>query len=242
MKSDLFFHYTSLSLKRWFPDQLHGHTACSNILEVGCSSHTHSCQIIPSGGEAQHLCWSSHPASSGAHSSLKITGLVRRPANIFFPLKDKLLNTFIFESHTISNVASQHCCCSMKIVVDSTLMSDHNGTLIKPSSGTPSFAFQIIFMCHEMLFLIIIFTALKPCKKHSWKCACFFQSCLILCEPKICNLAGISIYGILQARILKWVAMPSSRWSSRPRDHTCISCIAGFSLSTELPGKPEKYS
>ena len=33
--------------------------------------------------------------------------------------------------------------------------------------------------------------------------------------------------GILQARILKWVAMPSSRGSSQPRDHTQASCIAG---------------
>ena len=33
--------------------------------------------------------------------------------------------------------------------------------------------------------------------------------------------------GILQARILEWVAMPSSRGSSQPRDRTRISCIAG---------------
>ena len=33
--------------------------------------------------------------------------------------------------------------------------------------------------------------------------------------------------GILQARILEWVAMPSSRGSSQPRDQTQVSCIAG---------------
>ena len=33
--------------------------------------------------------------------------------------------------------------------------------------------------------------------------------------------------GILQARILKWVAMPSSRGSSQPRDQTQVFCIAG---------------
>ena len=32
--------------------------------------------------------------------------------------------------------------------------------------------------------------------------------------------------GILQARILEWVAMPSSRESSQPRDRTCISCVS----------------
>ena len=37
---------------------------------------------------------------------------------------------------------------------------------------------------------------------------------------------GSSIHGVLQARTLEWVAVPSSRESSRHRDQTCISCIA----------------
>ena len=37
---------------------------------------------------------------------------------------------------------------------------------------------------------------------------------------------GSSVYGILQARILEWVAVPSSRGSSWPRNWTCVSCIA----------------
>ena len=37
------------------------------------------------------------------------------------------------------------------------------------------------------------------------------QSCPTLCNPMDCNLPGFSVHGILQARILKWVAMPSSR-------------------------------
>ena len=47
--------------------------------------------------------------------------------------------------------------------------------------------------------------------------------------------------GILQARILEWVAMPSSRGSSRPRDWTQVSCTAGVlhSLLSEPPGKSE---
>ena len=44
--------------------------------------------------------------------------------------------------------------------------------------------------------------------------------------------------GILQAGILEWVAMPSSRRSSPPRDRTYISCIAGRFFITEPPGKP----
>ena len=44
------------------------------------------------------------------------------------------------------------------------------------------------------------------------------QSCLTLCDPMDCSLPGLTVHGILQARILEWVAMPSSRGSSRLRD------------------------
>ena len=49
---------------------------------------------------------------------------------------------------------------------------------------------------------------------------------------------GSSVHGILQARILEWVAMPSSRGSSQPRDQTQVSCIASRFFTTEPPGKP----
>ena len=44
------------------------------------------------------------------------------------------------------------------------------------------------------------------------------QSCPTLWVPMDCNLPGSSVHGILQARILEWVAMPTSRGSSPPRD------------------------
>ena len=47
-----------------------------------------------------------------------------------------------------------------------------------------------------------------------------------------------SVSGILQARLLEWVAMTSSRGSSQHRDWTCVSCIAGGFFTTELLGKP----
>ena len=43
------------------------------------------------------------------------------------------------------------------------------------------------------------------------------QSCLTFCNPMDCSLSGSSVHGILQARILEWVAIPSSRGSSQPR-------------------------
>ena len=50
------------------------------------------------------------------------------------------------------------------------------------------------------------------------------QSCLTLCDPMDCSLPGFSVHVILQARTLEWVAMPSSRRFSWPRDQTCVSC------------------
>ena len=45
--------------------------------------------------------------------------------------------------------------------------------------------------------------------------------------------------GILQARILEWIAMLSSKGSSQPRDQTQVSHTAGNSLPTDPPGKPQ---
>ena len=56
-------------------------------------------------------------------------------------------------------------------------------------------------------------------------------------------VTGSSVQGILQMRILEWVAMPSSRDSSQPRDQTCVSCdscIAGRFFTAEPPGKPRE--
>ena len=53
------------------------------------------------------------------------------------------------------------------------------------------------------------------------------QSCPTLCNPMDCSLPGSSVHGILQARILEWVAISFSRGSSRPRDRTQVSCIVG---------------
>ena len=52
------------------------------------------------------------------------------------------------------------------------------------------------------------------------------QSCLTLCDPMDCSQPGSSVHGILQARILEWVAISFSRGSSQPRGWTQVSCIA----------------
>ena len=53
------------------------------------------------------------------------------------------------------------------------------------------------------------------------------HSCPTICKTMDCSPPGSSAHGILQARILEWVAMPSSRGSSPLMDQTWVSCIAG---------------
>ena len=51
------------------------------------------------------------------------------------------------------------------------------------------------------------------------------QSCLTLCDPRDYSPPGSSVHGILQARTLEWVALPSSGGSSQPKDQTRVSYI-----------------
>ena len=60
------------------------------------------------------------------------------------------------------------------------------------------------------------------------------QLCLILCNPMDCSLPGSSVHGILQARILEWVAIPFSRGASQPRS----PALQVYSSLSQLPGKP----
>ena len=80
---------------------------------------------------------------------------------------------------------------------------------------------------------------------HQGNCGCVHAKslwlCLTLCDPTDCNSLGSSVRGILQARILEWVAMPSSRECSWPRDQTQVSCSSWITdrfFTAEPPGKP----
>ena len=100
---------------------------------------------------------------------------------------------------------------------------------------------------------VIIVAWSQPCYRFVAKL------CPTLCDCMDCTPPGSSVSGILQARILEWVAMPSSRGSSQPRDWTQIShttggccsrrsfwlrywthvsCIASGFFTTKPPGNP----
>ena len=65
--------------------------------------------------------------------------------------------------------------------------------------------------------------------------------CPTLCDPMDCSPPGSTVHGILQARILEWVAISFSRGSSRPRDQTQVSHIAG-SLFTDQVFRKDTWS
>jgi len=58
------------------------------------------------------------------------------------------------------------------------------------------------------------------------------QLCLTLCNPM-----DYIVHGILQAKMLEWLANPLSRVSSQPRDRTQVSWLAGWFFTTEPPGQ-----
>jgi len=61
-------------------------------------------------------------------------------------------------------------------------------------------------------------------------CLCMLvtQWCLTLCDPMDCSLPGSSIHGILQAKILEWLAIPFPRSSSWWRDPIRVSSTVGW--------------
>ena len=61
---------------------------------------------------------------------------------------------------------------------------------------------------------------------QSWCVCSVAQSCLTLCDLMGCSPPGSSVYEILQASILEWVAISSSKKSSQPKDWTGVSCIS----------------
>ena len=79
-------------------------------------------------------------------------------------------------------------------------------------------------------WLLLTWEAKLPFKKTLWNfnMLCVFsvtKLCPIYWNPMDCSLPG-SVHGISQARILEWVAISSSRGSSRPRDQTCVSWVS----------------
>ena len=66
-----------------------------------------------------------------------------------------------------------------------------------------------------------------------------FNCVWLFCDPIDCSLPGFSVHGVLQVRILEWVAIPFSRRSSQSRDRTHVSHIAGGFFTSWATKKPK---
>ena len=84
-------------------------------------------------------------------------------------------------------------------------------------------------------------TSNLPLTSEESKACLVAQSSLTLCDPMDCSPPGSSVHGILQARILKSVAMPSFRGSFQSRDQNPgLLHLQEDSLPSEPPGKPKE--
>ena len=77
--------------------------------------------------------------------------------------------------------------------------------------------------------------------RHRHRYVCLLLSHVWFCDPMDCSPPGLSVSGILQARILEWVAIPFFRGSSWPRDWTWVSCIAGEFFTTWATRETNSY-
>ena len=91
----------------------------------------------------------------------------------------------------------------------------HQGWLLR-QIGWWKITFFVYWTCRQLVF---------SCLQRDESESEVTQSCLTLCDPV--DPPGSSIHGILQARILEWVAISFSRGSSQPKDWTQVSHIAG---------------
>ena len=91
---------------------------------------------------------------------------------------------------------------------------------------------QELLVCHMKpwsFWVSFLFKVSNSVTIHSPVCVCVYmcaQSCLTLCDSMDCSLPWSTVHGVLQARILEWVALPFSRGTSWPRDWTCVSYVS----------------
>ena len=114
--------------------------------------------------------------------------------------------------------------------------------------------FFYIGLDRNTIYVVVLVKWLLRCQYGIWQDSCLLstsvcvcvcvlvaQSCPTLCHPLDCSPPGFSAHGIFQTRIMEWVAISSSRESSRPRDETCVSCIARQFLYRGAMWEVHKY-
>ena len=129
------------------------------------------------------------------------------------------VNTSVQTSLCVSMSSFLECtlrwkCCAQYASKFGKLSSDHR-------SGKGQFSFQF---------------QRKAVPKNAQVKVKVAQSCPTLCDPM-----AYTVHGVLQARILEWVAFPFSRGSSWLRDRTQVSCIAGRFFTSWVTRETQEY-
>ena len=105
-----------------------------------------------------------------------------------------------------------------------------------------------VLIRHQSFKLAVTKRKSRPYRKDGFyiqrkMCVCVlshFSRVPTSCDSMGCNRPGTSVHGILQARVLDWIAISSSSGSSSPRDRTLLSCLAGGFFTSEPSGKSTK--
>ena len=102
-----------------------------------------------------------------------------------------------------------------------------------PSTDVECWAKKIFYLLYDLI------VRSNSCRKEGplWRMKKWKYKSLKSC-PTLCNPVDFTFHGILQARIVEWVAFPFSRGSSQPRDRTQVFCMASGSFISWATGKP----
>ena len=173
------------------------------------------------------------PASAGVRGSILDPGR--------FPLAMEQLSLWA----TTNEPVLCCCCCVASVVSDSVRPHRRQPTRLPRPWDSPSKNTGV--GCHCLLWNLCSrgqeLQLLKPLSSRTravqHEKAKVAQLCLTFSDPMNCSLPGSSVHGILQARLLEWVAVPFSRRSSQPRNKTGVSCIAGEFFTIEPPREPQ---
>ena len=136
--------------------------------------------------------------------------------------------------HARSHWWSEHICFARSLYCENVLRKPNSKSEWgwEESLGENEY----MYMCGQVPLLSTVTLLISYCV------VLVALSCLTLCNSTDYSPSGSSVHGILQARILEWVAMPSSRRSFQPRDRTQVSTLQADSLLFEPPGIPISYT
>ena len=127
------------------------------------------------------------------------------------------MDSFSYLEPVCCSMSSSNCCflTCIEIYCLQNSRDTLNNNCTKTLKTITMVNFLLRVFCHNLKYFVFV-----------------TQLCPILCHSMDCSPPASSVHGILQARILELVAMPSSRESFQPRDQTQVFCTAGRFFTT----------